>query len=91
MDYDINDYYSMIELERILGEEWKSYELDGISVDYWNKAYLFVRKISNKKLSKENDINQLDKLCIVKSKTQWVLEIKKFLKVSKDIAEKNIR
>ena len=88
MDYDINDYYSMIELERILGEEWKSYELDGISVDYWNKAYLFVRKISNKKLSKENDINQLDKLCIVKSKIQWTLEIKKFLKVSKEIAEK---
>ena len=86
--YDVNDYYSVMELERIFGEEWKSYELDGISVDYWNKAYLFVRKISNKKLSKENDINQLDKLCIVKSKTQWTLEIKKFLKVSKEIAEK---
>jgi hypothetical protein len=88
MDHDINDYYSMIELERILGEEWKSYEIDGISVDYWNRAYLFVRKISNKKLNKENDINQLDKLCIVKSRTQWALELKKFLKVSKEIAEK---
>lgn len=47
-----------------------------------------LEKISNKKLVKENDINQLDKLCIVKSKTQWILEIKKSLKVSKDIAGK---
>lgn len=88
IDYNVNDYYNVMELERIFGEEWKSFELDGISIDYWNKAYLFVRKISNKKLVKENDINQLDKLCIVKSKTQWILEIKKSLKVSKDIAGK---
>lgn len=85
---NLNDYYNVMELERIFGEEWKSYELDGISIDYWNKAYVFVRKISNKKLVKENDINQLDKSCIVKSKTQWILEIKKSLKVSKDIAGK---
>lgn len=88
IDYNLNDYYNIMELERIFGEEWKSYELDGISIDYWNKAYVFVRKISNKKLVKENDINQLDKSCIVKSKTQWILEIKKSLKVSKNIAGK---
>lgn len=84
------ELFSVQELTKIFGTDWKNMELGGISLYHLHKAYLYISELCDEKLKKSSKINQLYKMCIVKKKIEWINKLARFLNVSKDYSQKII-